>query len=77
MTTAGGRACRDVFAKYYKHDKYLILSLSNNLINIPMLTGYGSTHHLYNICTMLDQRQRRWADVLQMYKCMLGTANIN
>ena len=22
--------------------------------------------HLYNICTMLDQRRRRWADVVQM-----------
>ena len=26
--------------------------------------------HWYNICTMLDQTRRRWADVLQMlYKC--------
>ena len=25
-----------------------------------------NTKHLYNICTMLDQRRRRWADVLQM-----------
>ena len=22
--------------------------------------------HFYNICTMLDQRRRRWADVVQM-----------
>ena len=30
----------------------------------------ASTKHLYNICAMLDQRQRRWADVAQMlYKC--------
>ena len=21
----------------------------------------------YNICTMLDQRQRRWADIVQMF----------
>ena len=28
--------------------------------------------HLYNICTMLDQRRRRWADVVQMlYKCFV------
>ena len=28
------------------------------------------TKHLYNICTMLDQRRRRWTDVVQMlYKC--------
>ena len=24
------------------------------------------TKHLYNMCTMLDQRRRRWADVVQM-----------
>ena len=29
-----------------------------------------NTKHLYNICTMLDQRRRRWADVVQiLYKC--------
>ena len=27
-----------------------------------------NTKHLYNICTMLDQRQRRWADVVQILK---------
>ena len=28
--------------------------------------------HLYNICTMLAQRRRRWADVVQMlYKCLV------
>ena len=26
-----------------------------------------NTKHLYNICKMLDQRRRRWADVLQMF----------
>ena len=27
--------------------------------------------HLYNICTVLGQRRRRWADVVQMlYKCL-------
>ena len=25
-----------------------------------------NTNHLYNICTMLDQRLRRWSDVVQM-----------
>ena len=29
-----------------------------------------NTKHLYNICTMLDQRRRRWSDVVQiLYKC--------
>ena len=32
----------------------------------------ANTKHLYNICTMLDQRQRRWADIVQMlYKCFV------
>ena len=25
-----------------------------------------NTTHFYNICTMLDQRRRRWADVVKM-----------
>ena len=30
------------------------------------------TKQLNNICTMLDQRRRRWADVVQMlYKCFV------
>ena len=33
-----------------------------------------NTKHFYNICTMLDQRRKRWADVLQMlYKCFVFT----
>ena len=32
----------------------------------------GNTKHLYNICTMLDQRRRRWAGVVQLlYKCFV------
>ena len=32
----------------------------------------ANTKHLYDICTMLDQRRRRWADVVQMlYKCFV------
>ena len=35
--------------------------------NIPV-----NTKHLCNICTMLDQRRRRWADVVRMlYKCFV------
>ena len=31
-----------------------------------------SVLYLYNICTMSDQRRRRWADVVQMlYKCFV------
>ena len=33
-----------------------------------------NTKHMYNICTTLDQRRRRWADVVQMlYKCFVFT----
>ena len=36
----------------------------------------ANTKHLYNICTMLDQRWRRWADVVQMlYKCFVFAGN--
>ena len=32
----------------------------------------ANTKHLYDICTMLDQRRRRWASVVQMlYKCVV------
>ena len=42
----------------------------------------ANTKHLYNICTMLDQRQRRWAGVVQMlYKmfcvCWVAVSNNN
>ena len=44
-------------------------------------TGHTSVYwetqnHLYNICTMLDQRRRRWADMVQMlYKCFVYAGN--
>ena len=32
----------------------------------------ANTKHLYNICTMLAQRRRRWAGIVQMlYKCFV------
>ena len=37
---------------------------------------YKNKNILYNICTMPDQRQRRWAEVLQMlYKCSVFARN--
>ena len=31
-----------------------------------------NTKHLYNICTMLGQRRRRWSNIVQMlYKCLV------
>ena len=40
-------------------------------------TAFPNTpKHLYNICTMLDQRRRRWADVVQMLcKCFVFAGN--
>ena len=41
-------------------------------IFIQILHIPANTKHLYNICTMLAQRRRRWADVVQMlYKCFV------
>ena len=35
-----------------------------------------NTKHLYNICTMLDQRRRHWINVVQMlYKCFVFSRN--
>ena len=39
-------------------------------MDIDILHVPANTKHSNNICTMLDQRRRRWADVVQMlYKC--------
>ena len=40
------------------------------------VTTQQKTKHLYNICTMLDQRRRRWAGVVQMlYKCFVSVGH--
>ena len=50
----------------------MLLITSSRTISI-MVAGYPvNTKHLYNICTMLGQCRRRWADVVQMlYKCFV------
>ena len=36
-----------------------------------------NTKHLCNICTMLDQRRRRWAEVVQMlHKCFVFAGDV-
>ena len=36
----------------------------------------ANTKHLYNTCTMLDERRGHWADVVQMlYKCFVFAVN--
>ena len=57
-----------------------IYSMSNN--PTPTVSGVNpvNTKHLYNICTLSDQRRRRWAGVVQMlYKSLVfagKTANM-
>ena len=47
-------------------------SFQHNAFPYEFDTSPANTKHLYNICTMLDQRRRRWADVVQMlYKCFV------
>ena len=37
----------------------------------------ANTKHLYNICAMLDQRRRRWANIVQMlYTCFVFTGEM-
>ena len=37
-----------------------------------VVLGTSQQTHFYNIYTMLDQRGRRWADVVEMlYKCLV------
>ena len=50
--------------------------LHRSVVKAPCLDHQGlpsiNTKHLYNICSRLDKRQRRWADVVQMlYKCFV------
>ena len=55
----------------------LWLDVSTPSISVMTCWAHGraelvNTKHLYNICTMLDQHRRRWADVVQMlYKCFV------
>ena len=35
------------------------------------------TKHLYDICAMLDQRRRSWADIVQMlYECFVFAGDL-
>ena len=49
------------------------LSLIHTLWHQVRYRGISvNTNHLYNICTILVQHRRRWADVVQiMYKCFM------
>ena len=59
---------------------YIFTKTKENITNMYIVHRHlfecnvipANTKHLYNICTMLDQRRRRWADVVQMlYKCFV------
>ena len=76
-----GQKCH--LAHYCFNPSYnmLILSLRTASVSIHLCycMVYGelllvTTKHLYNICTMLDQRRRRWSNFAQMlYKCFVFT----
>ena len=52
------------------------LTASRGQIGVRYGVNQENTKRLYNICTMLDQRRRRWADVVQMlYKCFVFAGN--
>ena len=66
-----GRHCTNVIQMFCvcwvkpNNSKYL-------LTKYKMSSYPANTNHLYNICTMLDQRRRRWPDVVQMlYTCFM------
>ena len=65
----------DQFIRHCKEEK-IQFNIQYNLYLLPEIDNFcyypANTKHLYNICTMLDQRRRRWADVVQMlYKCFV------
>ena len=51
-----------------KNMRNMHIILTKDLTRVCSIT----TTHLYNICTMLSQRQRRWDDAVQMlYTCFV------
>ena len=61
------RYCREYHHGYLIRVHRKTVSRDSLLFSIT-----ANTKHLYNICTMLDQRWERWADVVQMlYKCFV------
>ena len=49
----------------------VLLKIYKNVLKSTLISE--NTKHLHNIVTMLDQRRRRWVDVVQMlYKCFLS-----
>ena len=54
----------DVWCRLRVERVYQDLDIKSDLL--VTLQFPVDTKHLYNICTMLDQRRRRWADVVQM-----------
>ena len=49
------------------HSSATLYTIGDKYSSYPVNTGY-----LYNICTMLDQRRRRWSDVVRMeFKCFV------
>ena len=43
-----------------------IFNIGTNPMYVLFDLNPANTKHLHNICTMLDQRRRRWANVVQI-----------
>ena len=64
---------------HFLKDGRFRLFLAAPVRNMPLAGGDehytglpANAKHLYKICTMLEQRRRRWSDVVQMlYKCFV------
>ena len=68
---SAGLVCRTPTKRSPSNDQLTAATRNVGVNTIPV-----NKKHLYNICTMLDQRRRRWADfctiVMQMFFCLLG-----
>ena len=63
-------------------EKYCYMLISLNSRVMRPVSSYlirinpVNAKHLYNIFTMLDQRRRRWSNIVQMlYKCFVFAGN--
>ena len=75
---SSGHLVRSHHLTVYSRTSLLYLQASPPLVSCVISDIPASTNHLYTICTMLDQRRRRWAVIVQMtfYKCCTNVLHI-
>ena len=60
-----------------RKDVHVKECLTSSVVHVCLEPTTANTKHLYDICTMLDQRRRRWAGVVQMlYRCFVFAGTI-